>query len=131
MENKEKDILDSMNPRKMPFSTPEGYFERFRTEAKKETCPRTGIWGRLVPYAGLAAAFVSVFAIGTTVLERTLDDTEMTQEDYLVFYDGMPVTAIYEIGEETQLADASLNEEDIISYLIYSGITAEELEHYK
>ena len=55
----------------------------------------------------------------------------MTQDDYLVFYENMPVTTIYEIEEEVQLADAAMNEEDIINYLIYSGITAEELEQYK
>ena len=131
MKSTDKDILNSLNLKKMPFDTPEGYFERFKAGMKKEAMPRSGIWNRFVPYAGLAAAFLSIFAIGTAILERSVEDTEMIQDDYLVLYDNMPVTTIYEIGEEAQLADAAMNEEDIINYLIYSGITAEELEQYK
>ena len=131
MKSTDKDILNSLNLKKMPFDTPEGYFERFKAGMKKEAMPRSGIWNRFAPYAGLAAAFLSIFAIGTAILERSVEDTEMIQDDYLVLYDNMPVTTIYEIGEEAQLADAAMNEEDIINYLIYSGITAEELEQYK
>ncbi len=131
MKSTDKDILNSLNLKKMPFDTPEGYFERFKAGMKKEATSRRGIWNRLAPYAGLAAAFLSIFAIGTAILERSVEDTEMIQDDYLVLYDNMPVTTIYEIGEEAQLADAAMNEEDIINYLIYSGITAEELEQYK
>lgn len=131
MKSTDKDILNSLNLKKMPFDTPEGYFERFKAGMKKEATPRSGIWNRFAPYAGLAAAFLSIFAIGTAILERSVEDTEMIQDDYLVFFENMPVTTIYEIEEEVQLADAAMNEEDIINYLIYSGITAEELEQYK
>ena len=131
MKSTDKDILNSLNLKKMPFDTPDGYFERFKAGMKKEATPRSGIWNRFAPYAGLAAAFLTIFAIGTAILERSVEDTEMIQDDYLVLYDNMPVTTIYEIGEEAQLADAGMNEEDIINYLIYSVITAEELEQYK
>ena len=48
MKSTDKDILNSLNLKKMPFDTPDGYFERFKVEMKKAT-PRSGIWNRFVP----------------------------------------------------------------------------------
>lgn len=131
MKGKETDILNSLNLKNMPYSVPEGYFEKFRSEVRKEARPRRSIWNRFAPYAGLAASFAAIFAIGTTVLERTTDEFELSQEDYMLFADGASLSAIYDMADESQFAEASINEEDIIEYLIYSGITAEEVEQYK
>ena len=49
----------------------------------------------------------------------------------MLFADGIELSAIYSMESESQFAEASINEEDIIEYLIYSGITAEEVEQYK
>lgn len=131
MKNKDKDILNSLNLQKMPYDTPEGYFEDFKNKAKAGVAPKTGIWGRMAPYAGMAAAFLFIFMIGKTVTEGTDGNMEITQEDYLVFTKEMPIDIIYGIESEYQVADAAINEEDVISYLIYSGISAEEIEQYK
>ena len=37
-------------------------------------------------------------------------------------------TIAYEMDSEYKLADAEINDDDIINYLIYSGISAEEIE---
>ena len=49
----------------------------------------------------------------------------MTYEDYLVHSD-MLIEAEYE--QDTQIADATIAAEDIIEYLIYTGVTAEDIE---
>ena len=44
MKGKETDILNSLNLKNMPYSVPEGYFEKFRSEVRKEARPRRSIW---------------------------------------------------------------------------------------
>ena len=52
----------------------------------------------------------------------------MTEEDYILFSENMMNTIAYEMEYSDQLAEAEISDEDIINYLIYSGITAEEIE---
>ncbi len=130
MKGKETDILNSLNLKKMPYSVPEGYFDGFKAEVKKGAAPRITIWNRLAPYAGLAASFAAIFMIGMAVFDRP-DKSGLSQEDYLLFAEGINLSVICSMEEESQLAEAAVNEEEIIEYLIYSGITAEEIEQYK
>lgn len=131
MKEKGTDILNSLSLKTMPYDVPEGYFGTFRNKVKKGTAvPRIPIWSRLAPYAGLAASFAAIFLIGMAVLDRP-GKSEMSMEEYLLFTDASSLSAIYDIEAESQLADADINDEDIIEYLIYSGITAEEIEQFK
>ena len=52
----------------------------------------------------------------------------MTEEDYVMFADNMMNTIAYEMEYGTQLAEAEVSDEDIINYLIYTGVSAEHIE---
>ena len=61
---------------------------------------------------------------------NTEDAEDLTQEDFLVFSPNALNIEYY--SEETdQYASAGIADEDIIEYLIYSGISAEEIDNVK
>lgn len=132
MKQTDKDILkDVTELRRMPYSVPEGYFDTFRREMKKPQTQVVSLWSRIIPYASVAAVFIFLVSAGTFILERTTDTRDFTQEDYILFSENFSLNTIYQVHEETQLADASLADEDIIEYLIYTGVSAEEIEYSK
>lgn len=132
MKQTDKDILkDFAELRRMPYSVPEGYFDTFRREMKKPQTQVVSLWSRIMPYASVAAVFIFLVSAGTFILERTTDTRNFTQEDYILFSENFSLNTIYQVHEETQLADASLADEDIIEYLIYTGVSAEEIEYSK
>ena len=130
MKEKDRDILAAMPElKKMPYSVPEGYFDTFKSQAVPYKEKEIGLIGRLMPYAAMAAVFVFLVTAGTFFLQRTSPAEEFTHEDFLVFSSGIANSEYYE--SMNQIADAGLADEDIIAYLIYSGISAEEIELYK
>lgn len=126
MDKMDKDILaQNATLRERPYSVPEGYFEAFKAQAGRpvqETRPT--LWGRVAPYASLAAVFLSIFAVGSLIFDK--DEIEISQEEYIYFSDGLITT--YKIDASDQYAEAEIEDEDVIEYLIYSGVTAEEIE---
>ena len=118
-----KDILkDNISLKEMPFSTPEGYFDRLKDDLKTGQ-GKSGSWKHLTPYLALVAMFALLVAAGGFFLERTTDDG-FSQEDYIVFSEEMTNTIFYDSDE--QYADA-VTEDDIIEYLIYTGTEIDEL----
>ncbi len=113
--------------RKMPYTVPEGYFEQVKAEISRSTAAEEGVslWRKAVPYISVAATFLIMVSAGTFFLEKTTQQDGMTYEDYLVHSD-MLIEAEYE--QDTQIADATIAAEDIIEYLIYTGVTAEDIE---
>lgn len=127
MKTENKDILkDNLKLKDMPFGVPEGYFEAFKQGVSIQQAP--SFWKRFAPYASVAAAFLLIVSVGTLILEKTASSDGMTQEDYILFSDNMMNTISYEMDEEYQIAEAEINDEDIINYLIYTGISVEEIE---
>lgn len=127
---KERDILaEETRLREMPFSVPEGYFETFKAEMYPAANKKTSPWERLAPYIAVAAAFLFLVTAGTFILQHTVPSEEFTQEDFLVFSNSLYDSEYYE--EIEHIAEADINDEDIIEYLIYSGISTEEIELYK
>ena len=134
MTDTEKDILQEPKLKKMPYSIPEGYFEKMKAEARKCTKPapmHISIWTRLAPYAGIAAMFLFILTLGKLFVGQqdadtagTLTEDISTYEDYLVFSD-MP--DIYLNEPETE--EEGIADEDIIEYLIYIGATIEDIEY--
>ena len=123
------DILkDRTELKQMPFSVPEGYFDSFKNANAVPVAKRVSLWNRMAPYAAMAAVFVSLVAAGTFLLERSTPQYQMTEEDYVMFADNMMNTIAYEIEYGDQIAEADLSEEDIINYLIYTGVSAELIE---
>lgn len=126
---KENDILkDSLELKQMPFTVPEGYFEAFKEANARPVAEKVSLWNRIAPYAAMAAVFVSLVTTGTFLLERSMSQYDMTEEDYVLFSDNMMNTIAYEMEYGSQLADAEVSSEDIINYLIYTGVSAELIE---
>ena len=111
--------------RENPYTVPEGHFNDLKAQVRRPRKePVVTLWGKLAPYASLAAVFVSVFAAGSLLFNR--NEMEITQEDYFLFSENFLDT--YDMEDTYQIADAELAESDIIEYLIYAGVTAEEFE---
>lgn len=127
-----KDLLNTRSAelRKMPYDVPEGYFETFKKDMSERVACRhegeTGFMHKLTPYISMAATFLVIVTAGTLLMKSGTTDEGMTYEDYIVHSD-MYVSTLY---EDEQLAEAvtDIADEDIIEYLIYTGITAENLE---
>jgi len=134
MTDTEKDILQEPKLKKMPYSIPEGYFEKMKAEARKCTEPapmHISIWTRLAPYAGIAAMFLFILTLGKLFVGQqdadtagTLTEDISTYEDYLVFSD-MPDKYL----NEPETEEEGIADEDIIEYLIYIGATIEDIEY--
>lgn len=126
---KENDILkDSLELKQMPFTVPDGYFESFMAANAVPVARKVSLWNRIAPYAAMAAVFVSLVMTGTFLLERSVPQYHMTEEDYVIFSDNMMNTIVYEMEYGSQLAEAEVSSEDIINYLIYTGVSAEHIE---
>ena len=126
------DILkDCPQLKQMPFSTPEGYFETFKAEASRSMVRKIDFRTRIAPYLAMAAVFIFMVTAGTMLLEKSVPQYQMTEEDYVMFSDNIMTTIAYEMEYGSQLAEAELSEEDIINYLIYTGVTAEHIEFSK
>ena len=112
-----KDILKDSRIKENAFTVPEGYFETLpsQLEAKREKVGKTSLTGRLVPYLAIAASFAIIAVTGTAVLRKTVTPAaeEISFESYYA-----------------QLADENLSEDDIVSYLLCSGISAEDISEF-
>lgn len=118
--------IHSADLKKMPFTTPEGYFEKTTEDIRRKVITQSehSLWDKIMPYASMAAAFIIMVMGGTFLLEKSTQSDEMTYEDYIVHSD-FHISTDYSLQEEN---DMNVEEEDIINYLIYTGITAEAIE---
>ena len=81
--------------KKMPYSTPEGYFENLQTRLSEIPARRSRI--NLAPYHALAASFVLALLAGNYILMKST-------------------------------ASQPASDEEIVEYLIDSGMTLAQLE---
>ena len=65
---------------------------------------------------------------GTFFLKGVTSAEDLTEEDYMVFTDGYIDLELYDDGLSEQYADASISNEDIVEYLIYTGVSEELIE---
>ena len=127
MKEMKRDIL-AENPqlRKQAHTAPEGNFEEFNSQMKPYRTAQQNWAERLVPLVSMAATFILLVTAGTFFLQHTTRSEDITQEDFLVFSSDVSKIDYYE--EMDHIADADVADEDIIEYLIYSGVSAEEIE---
>lgn len=128
----EKDILKSAQElKKMPYSVPDGYFDRLKAEmaatASVSGERQRSFFARLAPYAAMAAVFVFLVTAGTFLLERTTPTVQDEMNEFYFYSSVMPVTDPYAV-ETIRTAQDEITDEDLIEYLIYSGVTAEVIE---
>ena len=127
---KEKDILtDCPELKLVPFTVPDGYFETFKSEASKPMVRKIDFRTRIAPYAAMAAVFIFMVTAGTFLLERSIPEYHMTEEDYIMFSDNFMTSIAYEMEYGSAIAEAELSEEDIINYLLADGISVEHLNY--
>ena len=130
MKQNDKDILAGRTDLKeMPYSVPERYFEDFRSQMKPTSAKENSLYMRLAPYMAMAAMFILLVTGGTFLLRHATPEEEFTQEDFILFSDNLTNTIYFDTTEH--IADAEIADEEIIEYLIYSGISAEEIENSK
>lgn len=128
MKEKNRDILaDNPKLKEQVYSVPDGYFSGFKAGMTPYASVEPSLARRLVPYLSMAAVFVFLVTAGTFFLQQTTPADEFTQEDFILYSSNISGIGLYE-EEPDQLADAGIADEDIIEYLIYSGISAEEIE---
>lgn len=133
MKDSERNIMYDDSLRKCPYSVPEGYFESLKERAVKYSKPAPAPvfqFKRILTTAvSMAAMFVLMVTAGTFLLENTTPEEDLTQEDYIVFSDGYFGLEMYDDdGLSEQYADASISDEDIVEYLIYTGVSEELIE---
>lgn len=131
MKNLEKDILkDTPGIKEMPFAVPENYFDGLKRNLRRIPMqtekPRVLRWGRII---AMAASFTLLVAAGGFFLGRSSSDELYIEDDYLVYSDDMTISVDEEYYD--QYAEAwSVTDEDIIEYLLATGIEIEEVESY-
>lgn len=136
MTENNKDILQNSELKKIPYSVPEGYFDKFKAQARTYTEPKyvpVNLRSRLAPYVGIAAMFLFILVLGKIFVRPDVtapagadvkDIAVMTDdyEDYLVFSD----LGVY--LSDAGIEPDELSDEDIIEYLIYIGATEKYIE---
>ncbi len=134
------DILESKKElKKMPFSVPDGYFDEMQRQvmAGIGTAARTPAKERTVSHILLrlttAAAMLAAVVTGTLSItrDRHLQKEQMLNDTFF-YTELMPndMDILYEESSYGYVADSDLSDEDIIDYLIYSGIPVEQLNEF-
>ena len=127
MKDSERNIMYDDSLRKCPYSVPEGYFDSLKERAMKYAQPAPVFQFKRVLYTAvsMAAMFILMVTAGTFFLKGVTSAEDLTQEDYMVFTDGYIDLELYDDGLSEQYADASISNEDIVEYLIYTGVSEE------
>ena len=121
---------------KNSHTVPEGYFESLQARLSQipymqETPAAVTPWNRLRPYLAMAAAFAALVIGGTAVLRNTvLPDTGLSEEDLLGYAELIPATDPYLIFDESEDREEPFSDEDIVNYLIETGVSLEQLLAY-
>lgn len=120
---------------RISHTVPEGYFERL--EARLSQIPQTSSptavtpWGRVRPYLAMAAAFAALVVSGTAILRNTVRQpaSGLSEEDLLGYVQLIPATDPYLLFDESDEWAEAYSDEDIIDYLIETGISLEQLAY--
>ena len=130
MKDSERNIMYDDSLRKCPYSVPEGYFDSLKERAMKYAQPAPVFQFKRVLYTAvsMAAMFIRMVTAGTCFLKGVTSAEDLTEEDYMVFTDGYIDLELYDDGLSEQYADASISNEDIVEYLIYTGVSEELIE---
>lgn len=130
MKTNGQDILTTHTElRDNPFTVPEGYFESFRSDMSELVAAKPqSLWKKAVPYMAVAAALTLLLAVGSILKDYSHATELFSQEELILFSDNLISTEIYDENISEQYAEAEIQEEDIIQYLIYIGADLESIE---
>lgn len=126
-----KDILEKIG--KPSMRVPDGYFDGLRSRLgsiPKAGEPKPGVWAGMRPYLALAASFAAIVLIGNAVLRDTVkspsSDPFLGEDSYA---DIISITNPEILYDESEFDMEELSDEDIINYLIESGVRTEHLAY--
>ena len=111
------------------YSVPEGYFKDLN--ARLMAIPSSAR-ERAVPYMSLVASFALLVIVGTAVLQRSSRTLSTDEAEYFEYaYTMIPRTEPYSIYDSSLAESLSpeMTDEDVINYLIESGVSVNELEY--
>lgn len=133
MEEHEKDILQTVSELKQtPYCVPDGYFSSLKEELKTCSLPHKGTAhlrpGILRAAFAMAAMLALLLTVGILFSARPVIEDEFTQEDLIVFSSGLTNIALYEEDGEQYASAEEIDAEDIIEYLIYTGVSTDIIE---
>ena len=110
MKTTEKDILQNRGLKQTPYDVPEGYFSSLEQNLKSipwQNTEKVTTWKKVTPYIAIAATFALIMADGGFFVGKSWTENNIAE----------------------QYAEA-VTEDDILEYLIYTGVEIEELEQY-
>lgn len=128
MKNIEKDILSaSEDLKKMPFTTPEGYFEGVNRSVAERISTSRSLRTRIAPYLAMAAMFAMIVCAGSLFLKLAPSAPVQDELSDLSYLDIIPVTDPDMIYYADNYDFEEVTSEDITEYLIYSGVDLENM----
>lgn len=127
MDNRQnsEDILHGCN--KMSYSVPEGYFEALNGRLAARRAERSAM-RRLAPYLSMAAMFAAIALVGTAVLKKVSPADDALEYEKFMYSEFLLMTEPEEVYYSQNSEQSEISEEDIINYLIHSGVSLENLE---
>jgi len=137
-----KDILEELRHGGNPYKVPQGYFEDLgkrlsaipseepASSAEEESSYSVTIWDRLKPILAIAAAFLVMVSLGTAVLRSTASRPSVETDEIVAGYTYLtPYTDPDAIYSEDYNVSEGPTDEDIVEYLISTGISSEHIEY--
>ncbi len=122
------------------YNVPDGYFDSLKSRlagipAMAETVPeeKVTVWTRVRPALALAASFAILFVCGTFILSKTAgkettEDSEFLEYAYMMIPRTEPYS-IYDASLAESLYEGELSDDDIVSYLIETGVSLNQLSY--
>ena len=117
------------------YSVPQGYFENLQARlsaipAQEQKAAQPTPWVRVRPYLAMAAAFAALVVSGTALLQHTARNANDLSYDELLSYSQLiPRTDPYMIYNDELEIEDEYTEDDIINYLIETGVPLELLAY--
>lgn len=136
-------IFESQEMRRMPYEVPSGYFESLQErlaaipaqhplEQTAGKVVKITFWQRVSPYVALAACFIMAVVLGNFFLSRqpaVMEDVSLQEYQQYLYSDLMPVTNPYAMFDDSYVEDDSPSEDDIVNYLISSGVSSDMIAY--
>lgn len=116
------------------YTVPEGYFgnlkERLSGIPGASSAQPAPAWSGVRPYLALAASFVLLVAGGTAILRNTVRPASgLSADELLGYFELIPATDPYLLFNGSDDLTEAYSDEDIINYLIETGVSLEQLAY--
>lgn len=125
------DIFEKIG--KPSMGVPEDYFDSLKSRLESIPSAKVshpGVWAGMRPYLALAASFAAIVLIGNALLRDTVKnqpaDPFYSEDSYA---DIISITNPELLYNESEFDMEELSDEDIINYLIESGVRTEHLAY--